>query len=110
MLVLMARASDRTHAMWVGDLARRTTLELGMTDKEVAYVQGYPDSSQWCKALKGEAPLDLLRMVRLPIRFWQLFLPKLASALIAQHFEDLFGTPKMAKAEMPTHDQQKRSA
>lgn len=67
--------------------------------------QGYPDASQWSKALRGQAPLDLwrLRQVR-SIKFWQSFLSRFASALIKQFFEDLPAPVRMARASIREHE------
>jgi hypothetical protein len=97
----------------VGALAAQCLVELGMTHKECWIVCGYGDGAQWHRALKGEAPLDLWRLRHLSIKWWQLFLPRLASALIQQFFSDLSVPYRMARASVDEHEQQqqqKRSA
>lgn len=75
--------------------------------------QGYPDPSQWSKALKGQAPLDLWRLRKLcasraHMVFWAVFLSKFASALIARSVDQVFGPLRMARAEIREHETKDR--
>lgn len=105
----------------VGRLACEATLEVGLSHKEAAILQGYPDASQWSKALKGGAPLDLWAMRHLPNKWWHCFLQKFASALIKRLWEDLTADHtvaselaqvpyRMAKADVhPAVEERKRA-
>ncbi len=94
----------------MGALICDALAECRMQHKSAWADQGYPDGSQWSKALKGQAPLDLWNMRHLPNKFWQAFLPMLGSALIKQFFEDVTSDFRMAKADLKHDEQQKRSA
>jgi hypothetical protein len=92
----------------VGLIAREAVTECGMSHKEAAIIQGYPDATQWAKALRGQAPLDLWYMRHMPNRYWQVFLPKFASALIRQLWVDMTSDFRMAKADLSTSEQDER--
>lgn len=110
MFVPMATVKGR-DGIDVGAIAAEAVIECGMSHKEAAIIQGYPDGSQWSKALKGQAPLDLWAMRHLPNRYWQVFLPKLASALIRQFWTDLSSDFTMLKADLkPKTESEKRIA
>jgi len=93
----------------VGALIDQVCRELDMTHKDAWITCGYGDGAQWHRALKGEAPLDLWKLRNLPIKFWQLFLPKLASALIQRFFTDLEIPYRMTRADVP-RETERRSA
>jgi hypothetical protein len=93
----------------VGSLVAKCVADLEMTHKDAWVTCGYGDGAQWHRALKGEAPLDLWKLRHLSIKFWQLLLPRLASALIQQFFSDLSVPYRMARADIERHEQ-KRSA
>ena len=81
-----------------------------LTHKECWILQGYPDPSQWSKAIHAQAPLDLWRMRHLPYRFWMPFLQELASAVIAQWWDARIGDLQMVKADLSSVVSRKRSA
>lgn len=95
----------------VGDLIVKAMGEVGLCHSEMWRDQGYPDPSQWSKALRGQAPLDLHRLRHLvknrqQMQFWAVFLSKLASALIARSFAQMFETYAMAKADLRKQETQ----
>lgn len=94
----------------VGSIVATCLRELDLTHKDAWITCGYGDGAQWHRALKGEAPLDLWKLRLLPIRFWQLFLPRFASALIQSYFDNLCEPLRMARAELRDHEDSKRSA
>lgn len=101
----------------LGGLIVKAMGEAELTHTAMWMDQGYPDGSQWAKALRGQAPLDLWRMRKLctsrpHMVFWSVFLSKLASALIARSFNQLFEPVRMAKADIRKHeeDSHQRSA
>lgn len=97
----------------VGDLIVKAMGDVGLCHSEMWRDQGYPDPSQWSKALKGQAPLDLWRLRHLvknrgEMQFWAVFLSKFASALIARSFNQVFETFAMAKADIRQQEQKER--
>ena len=93
----------------LGALIVKAMSEAELTHAAMWIDQGYPDPSQWSKALKGQAPLDLWRLRKLHTSrahmvFWSVFLSKLASALIARSFSQIFETYAMAKADLRSQD------
>ena len=97
----------------LGALIVKAMGEAELTHTAMWVDQGYPDASQWSKALKGHAPLDLWRMRRLHTSrahmvFWSVFLSKLASALIARSFGQMFETYRMAKADLQIREDEQR--
>lgn len=107
MLCLPVIVSDGVH---VGALIDQVCRELDMPHKEAWLICGYGDGAQWHRALKGEAPLDLWKLRHLPIRFWQVLLPKLASALIQRFFTDLTVPYRMVRADVDERESEKRRA
>ena len=107
--MVMLMATNPRVGLNVGDLVEAAMREAGLFHKDMWIAQGYPDPSQWSKALHGQAPLDLWRMRALPIRFWQAFLPKFASALIVQMFDDLQVPLRMARSEIQEHEEKRRA-
>ena len=101
----------------LGSLIAKAMGEAELSHSAMWIDQGYPDPSQWSKALKGQAPLDLWRLRKLctsraHMVFWSVFLSKLASALIARSFAQMFDAYQMAKADIQTQEdsQKRRSA
>jgi hypothetical protein len=94
----------------VGSLIATVCRELDMPHTEAWIICGYRDGAQWHRALKGEAPLDLWKLRLLPWKFWERFLPRLGSALIARFFTDLIGPYRMVRADMDQRESEKRSA
>ena len=100
----------------IGALIVKAMGEAELTHTAMWIDQGYPDASQWSKALKGQAPLDLWRLRQLHqsrphMVFWAVFLSKFASALIARSMAQLFEPLRMAKADIAQHESvQKRRA
>jgi len=97
----------------VGDLIVKAMGEAELSHTAMWIDQGYPDGSQWAKALRGQAPLDLWRLRRLctsrpHLVFWSVFLSKLASALIARSFNQMFETYQMAKADLRKREHEER--
>lgn len=92
----------------VGALVRATTTSLGMSLKEFAITTGM-DESTLTKALRGAAPLDLWKLCRLPLTWWQTFLPKLASALIQAWFSEVTVDVRMAKADLRDERKKERA-
>ena len=89
----------------VGELIVKAMSEAELSHTAMWIDQGYPDPSQWAKALKGQAPLDLWRLRKLctsraHMVFWSVFLSKFASALIARSFSQMFDTYAMVKADL----------
>lgn len=71
----------------VGALIRETCREIDMSQKDAALTMGI-DQATWARSLNGDAPLDLWKLVSMPMRFWRPFLGKLASALIVSWFDE----------------------
>lgn len=99
-----------SHGIDMGALVAQALHACEMQHKEAWLIGGYPNASQWSKAIDGDAPLDLWRLRHLPIRWWQCFLPLLASALIRQFWADQSSDLRMVKADLRSDVQQKRSA
>lgn len=94
----------------IGALIVKAMAEAELTHTAMWMDQGYPDPSQWSKALKGQAPLDLWRMRHIrSSKFWQTFLSKFASALIVAWYDELFGPTRMARANLREREE-RRSA
>lgn len=104
---LPAMATNVGSGIHIGQLAERAMVECGMTLKELALTCEYRDASTLCRAFQGQAPLDLWHLRHAPIRWWQLFLAKLASALIVHQFDTLMGDCRMARAEIRDLDTKK---
>ena len=99
----------------LGTLIVKAMAEAEVTHTEMWMVQGYPDASQWSKALKGQAPLDLWRLrhlcqTRAHMVFWTIFLSKYAGALIAQSVLRLFEPIHMIKADIQRHEDERKRA
>lgn len=99
----------------LGALITAAMGEVGLCHSEMWRDQDYPDPSQWSKALRGQAPLDLWRMRHLvknrqQMQFWAVFLSKLASALIARSFAQMFETYHMAKTDLRKPADERKSA
>lgn len=104
-------AVDVRDGIDMGALVGASINELGMQHKEAWLACGYPNASQWSKALIGEAPLDLWKMRHLPARFWRVFLMKLASAVICQFWDDVSGDMQMVKADVESsHSEERKRA
>src|SRR5688572_27839095 len=93
----------------LGGLIVKAMGEAELTHTAMWVDQGYPDGTQWSKALRGLAPLDLWRLRKLctsrpHMVFWSVFLSKLASALIARSFQQMFETYQMARADLRTQE------
>jgi len=71
----------RTPRVNVGALVLEAWREIDMQQKEAALIAEW-DESTLSKALQQKAAMDLWKMVEWPLRFWQMFLPLLAKALI----------------------------
>lgn len=93
----------------VGAIAERTTMEVGMSLKELALTCEYPDSSTLCRAFKGQAPLDLWHLRHAPIKWWQVFLMKLSSALIEAWWDTRIGERQMLKADLRSKERERVS-
>lgn len=92
----------------VGKVLSDSLRECAMQHKE-AWLVCEVDGAGWSRSLKGEQPLDLWKLRQLPIRFWHVFLPKLASALIQAWFEEACGDRRMVRAELRESDKEKRA-
>lgn len=84
----LGMATVTADGIHVGNVVRIALNDAHMEHKEAWICGGYPNQSQWSKALDGDAPLDLWRMRNFPLRFWQVFLPLMASALIRSWFDE----------------------
>jgi hypothetical protein len=71
----------------VGAIIRDTCREVDMALTEAARVMVI-DEATWSRALRGDAPLDLWHIAKLPLRFWRVFLMRLSSALIKVWFDE----------------------
>jgi len=91
---------DVDHGVNVGALVSEALHDCDMQHKE-AYLTCGLDAAGWSRSLCGKQPLDLWKLRHMPIRWWQSFLAKLASALIKQMFSDFSTDLKMAKATLP---------
>lgn len=108
------------------DDARR---DAGLLDKQVGRDLGYSHESDWSKAKHGVRPLDFHRLVRGPKALQWAILRRWEAALLADEKPDTppAGYPdcdllddiaaklrqlrrRMAKADLPSVDSQKRSA
>ena len=99
------RVEDGIH---VGHVLNRVLQELGMSHREAAQACGIHES-KFSEGIDGERPLDLWRLRLLPLRFWQTFLPALASALIQQWMVDRCRPYKMLKCELKEDKKEKVS-
>ena len=93
----------------MGALVRASIEEVGMQHKGAWRECGYPNASQWSKALCGEAPLDLWKMRHMNAKFWRAFMLRLASAVICQFWDDLVGEREMVKSKFTSDSDRKVS-
>jgi hypothetical protein len=98
-----------TPGIDLGRLIDETLRVIDMSHKEAA-LTATMDPPQWTRALRGEQPLDLWKLRYLPLRFWQVFLPKFASALIQAWFDETVGERRMVRAELKDRQQERKEA
>ena len=91
----------------IGAIVAQTLHDCQMQHKEAYLVCGI-DGASWSRSLRGEQPIDLWKIRLLPIRWWQAFLPKLASALIVAWWDEQTGERQMVRAE--TTEQERKRA
>lgn len=84
----------------VGRVIDDTLAELQMTHKEVWLTAGYTEGD-WSNARQGRRSLDLWKLRQLPLRWWFVFLARLGSALILDHYKNLHAPYRMARASIP---------
>lgn len=95
-MITFSMAVDVRAGIDMGKLVRDALRECDMQHTEAYLIQQYPNASQFSKALAGDAPLDLWRMRHLPVRFWRVFMFKLAAAVIEQFWEDVTQSERKA--------------
>jgi len=83
----------------VGAIIDATNRELDMSHKQ-CWLECEIDGASWSRMLRGEAPADLWRLRHLPLKWWQVFLGKFASALIRRRFDEMCGELRMVKADL----------
>lgn len=73
-------------------------LESGLTQKEAYMLLGY-SKGQWSDICAGRLHTPShTRMLNLPWRFWQLYLPKLAHVLVQHKVNDLTGDVQVRRS------------
>lgn len=73
-------------------------LESGLTQKEAYMLLGY-SKSQWSDICAGRLHTPShSRLLNLPWRFWQLYLPKLAHVLVQHKVNDLTGDVQVRRS------------
>ena len=90
----------------LGLILEQSLIECAMSHKEASLTCSV-DEASWSRMLRGERPMDLWKLRQLPLKVFQVFLPKLASALIQQWMRDLAIPYRMARAEIKEHEAKK---
>lgn len=101
------KADEGIHA---GKLAQQAMVECGFSLKEFAYLCRYRDASTLCRAFQGQAPLDLWQLRWAPLSWWFAFLLKWTAELMRQRLDEAVGTLRMAKADLPQRDDERKRA
>ena len=93
----------------MGALVERAMQRAGVTHKQMWLAQGYPNASQWSKAIDGSAPLDLWRLRNCPIEFWFFLVQELIRAKAADFWRDL-APATVLKAELPQDASERKAS
>lgn len=80
----------------------------GAQPKRVAADIGY-DAGHFSRGCAGLGPLDLHRLSKLDAGVFIAFLRDLAIAKIQDHFDQELGALRMAKADLPAHNERRRA-